>query len=60
MIFFIMLLLIILLDESYFSGEEECRKDCKSYGAEFVEYESPGYRNEECWCRKNNEPLRVR
>ena len=43
-------------------GTEECRQDCKSYGYAFVEYEAPGYRNEECWCRdyKENKPVRVR
>ncbi len=39
--------------------EQECFEQCQEYNASFVDYESPGYRNEECWCKRDGEPLRI-
>ncbi|MEK6881101.1 MAG: hypothetical protein AABY22_15890 [Nanoarchaeota archaeon] len=38
---------------------DECKQDCTEYNAVFVDYESGGHSNEECWCKKSTEPLRI-
>ena len=52
-------LLVSFIDNRSNEREKECSLDCIEYNATFIDYESPGYRNEECWCKRNKEPLRI-
>jgi len=48
------------LDNRQLERLEKCKSDCNlNYNSTFVDYESSGYKNEECWCRKNQEPMRI-
>lgn len=64
-VLFLIFLLIIgtyvyFVISNYTSKRSECKEDCENnYNATFVDYESPGYKNEECWCRRGIKPLRI-
>ncbi len=62
---FALILIIFLVGFLYSINNTEntrlnkCKQDCNSYGLTFVDYEMGYYSNEECWCRKGNEPVRI-
>lgn len=40
--------------------EQQCKDKCKEYNAAFVQYEEGSFRkNDECWCKRGKEPLRI-
>ena len=41
-------------------GENQCEALCSDYNAEFSSYDSGGFGSDECWCKKEGEPLRVK
>lgn len=53
----IFLLVSVILEKE--SKENKCTNLCTEYNAEFVEYNSGGFGSDECWCKKDGEPLRV-
>lgn len=38
----------------------DCAEECIMLGGEFVDYKSSSlFTNEECWCKKDNNPMRI-
>ena len=44
----------------WISPREQCELDCEEYNATFIEYERGYNSNQECWCKRGNEPLRIK
>ena len=60
LVFLFFLVFFIITFAIIGNHEPECIEDCRSFNSEFMDYEqSSSNKNEECWCKRNNTPLRI-
>jgi len=55
----LMLAFVLHLSNVNEKGTKRCRMECKDYDAVFVDYDRGKFSAEECWCKKEREPLRI-
>ena len=43
-----------------YEDKEECKQFCEDYRAEFISFDRSGFASDECWCKLEGKPLRVK